>query len=259
MFDANGSVIPLGKYLSSDSAGASLFPTMAASDAAVRAISDSQNFRLNLGSLLTRVDADVRRFPLQLSYGLSSRLTVSATLPIVVTRVNAAVTLDSSGNAGWNQADAFSSGNFNGLSQIALLINGLEAGASIVDAQIAAGSFSCAGATTATAQDLVNRVRFLRMNLIALTGVTGTGTTVTPLPPAAPTASSAIGAAIESKIAGIRSELSCYTATSIPDLLLPPAPFKSSDVSRILNTAAFVCQATIRAYSMHAFMGDMEL
>src|SRR5437016_1311314 len=58
MFDGNGAVIPLGKYLSADTAGANLFPTLVAAEAAARAISDSQNARFNMGALLTRVDAD---------------------------------------------------------------------------------------------------------------------------------------------------------------------------------------------------------
>src|SRR5258707_1382599 len=45
MFDASGSVIPLGKYLSSDSAGADRFPTMVASQAAIFGITGSQSYR----------------------------------------------------------------------------------------------------------------------------------------------------------------------------------------------------------------------
>src|SRR5690242_14555983 len=63
MFGADGSSDPLGKYLSSPAAGSDLFPTLATAENAVRAITGDASYRINLGAITTRVDADVRNFP----------------------------------------------------------------------------------------------------------------------------------------------------------------------------------------------------
>ena len=126
VLDTAGAEVLLTNLVSSDSAGANLFPTLAAAEAAVRSLTANNTYRLTLGAMKTALDADVRPFPLEFAVGLGARLTVSGTLPVVVTRMNATLTLDStSGNAGWNQ----NLPQFGGAVQVANLLAQLSAAA----------------------------------------------------------------------------------------------------------------------------------
>jgi hypothetical protein len=256
MFAEDGSVIPLGKYLSADSAGSNLFPTLAGAEAAVRSIIGDQAYRLSLGSMTTRLDADVRRFPFEFSLGLARRLTLTATVPIVVTRVNAAIALDSiSANAGWNQA-VFESQNAVGLSQITILLAQLGRGATALQSQISSGSSPCPDGI-AQAQSLLVRTNNLRADLASLTGVSLPGTSA---PPATPLASSPAGAYIAAYIGGIFAELqSCVTGVTPATLPLPTRRLPGSDVQKIFSGSSFGYDAALPAYSKRPHFGDVEL
>ncbi|MBI4502450.1 MAG: hypothetical protein HY700_14975 [Gemmatimonadetes bacterium] len=258
MFDQNGDVIPLGKYLSSDSAGWNLFPSLAAPEAAVRAITGNPNYRLSLGSVLTRVDADVRRFPFEFSVGLLRSLTLTATLPIVVTRVNAAIAVDStSGNAGWNQAAAFESGNPAGPSRIMQLVSQLESSATAIESRIATGG-SCPGSPSCA--ELLARTRALESALVALSGVSPTGLAPV-LPPAVPTAGSPEGSAITDVISRLSADLSSAGVLGAPlvAMPLPSKRFTPTDIQSLLGSTSFGYEATIPAYSKRPHLGDIEL
>src|SRR5204862_392044 len=126
-------------------------------EAAVRAIIGDSSYRMSLGSLHTTVDADVRRFPFEFSLGVTSRLTISATIPWVVTRTYTALAVDSTnGNAGLNQAALFGQG------QIATLLDALANEAALLDA---------GGGTCAQPMSLSAQTKALRSNLVALSGV----------------------------------------------------------------------------------------
>ena len=208
-FAEDGTEEPLGKDLSADSAGANLFPTVTSAQAAVRAITGDSTYRMSLGSMRTTVDADVRRFPFEFSLGVTRWLTISATVPWVITRVNTALAVDSSsGNAGFNQAGLL------GPYQIATLLAQLATGAAALDAMIAAGTTQCGQPQMVSAQ-----TKALRLNLIALSGVL-TGSSA--LPPLAPLASSQAGQNIVNAIAADSDSLvACGVAPLTANLPLP--------------------------------------
>ncbi len=257
VFAEDGSVNPLGKYLSAAGTSTSLFPSLTGAEVAVRAITDSQNYRLSLGSVTTTVDADVRRFPFELSLGVTRWLTLTATVPIVVTRVNAALASDSTkGNAGWNQA-TFESGNAAGRTLIATLLAQLESSATALEGRIASGSYGCPGsATCAQAQSLATHTRALRTNLIALSGVGLAGT----LPPAAPLATSAEGTAIQARIRTIADSLLTFGVSGpIGSMPLPSGRLTGAQVSSILGSTSFGLDATLPAYTKRPHLGDIEV
>ena len=259
MFAADGAVIPLGRYLSADSAGANLFPTLSAPEAAIRSIIGDANYRLTLGSLSTTVDADVRRFPFEFSLGLNRRLTLSATIPIVVTRVNAFVALDSSqGNAGWNQA-AVESGNAAGSVLIASVITQLQAGANALQSRIAAGFYGCPGSSSScvAAQSLLSRTRALAANLSILAGGPPF---VIPIPPAAPTATSSAAALIAAAISQISAELQASGVSGVAAAMpFPARRLATADVETLFSSPTFGYEAAIPAYTKRPNFGDLEV
>src|SRR5262245_55331686 len=163
----NGNERLLDSYASSDSAGADIFPTLAASDNALRTITQNSTFRVNLGKLKTALDNDRRTFPFEFSVGTGSRLTLSATVPIIVTRVQATVTLDSTlGNSGWNPLLTLS-GIPNGATDINQFLNQLDNGITSLSSRIAAGTALCG----AQAPAILARAQATRAAVATLYGV----------------------------------------------------------------------------------------
>lgn len=260
MYAADGSVIPLGAYLSADSAGSNFFPTLGRVENAVRDITGDPGYRLTLGNLTTRVDADVRRFPFALSLGLTRWLTFTATVPIVVTRVNAAIALDSTaGNAGWNQGAAFESGNPGGQAAIQNLVVQLQDRVSTLDAMIASGSFGCpGGAGCAGAQAVLARAETVLNGIIALSGAPSF---TPPIPPAAPTAGSPAGQAIIAAIADLSSQLAGLglSPLSPATMPLPGRRFSPDDIGSTLSNTAFGHESDVPEYTKRPNFGDIEV
>jgi len=241
LYDPAGTRMPLGTYYSADTLGSGFFPTLADAEGAVRSLTGDDSFRYNAGRFRTRLDADVRRFPFSFSVGLSSRLTLTATVPIVVSRVKSSPSLDSTGSeAGWNPLS--SQGSFGAFDTLTILLGELDAAAAQLDADIAGGAFGCPSAPTCDeARALADRVRALSADLRTLTGyaavASGDGS---PLPPFAPLAESAAGQAIRSAIADVSAALQAVgqlgLSTTIP---LPTEPLDSNAVDVILGGDEF--------------------
>jgi hypothetical protein len=237
LFNAAGDEFPLGAFFSADSLGTAHFPTLTPAEAAVRAITGDGSFRFNVGALRGRLDADIRRLPFTLGLGLTRWVSFVATVPLVTTRVNSTVRLDSTGaNAGWNLAT--SAGDPAALDSILILLGELSAAAAQLDAAIAGGAFGCPSSEQCDqARDLVVRARDLSANLSALTGIPGMadggGTTLAP--PFAPLATSPAGQSIQLAIAGLSAELQAFGIAAFSGSLpLPVAPPESTAVDQVL-------------------------
>lgn len=261
-FAADGTLQPLGTDLSADSAGVPLIPTMAEAEAAVRRLTDDAGYRINAGAFRTSLDADFRRFPLDLAFGLTSRLTVTASLPVVTTRIQVDFAVDTSASdVGWNQA-APDAANAGALAQIQSLLQQLEAGAQAVEAQIAAGGYDCpSGPTCMAAQGAVDRARQVAGDLVLLTGVTGTGTAQGPLPPFAPLASSAAGLALLATIDSVAAALESFGAAALTAALpLPSRRVPAEGFDRLLTDPVYGYDAFPLVFAKHRqVLGDAEL
>ncbi|MBI4419375.1 MAG: hypothetical protein HY560_00995 [Gemmatimonadetes bacterium] len=261
VFDEDGREQLLGRYYSSDTAGADLFPTLLTPQKAVRAITGDSSYRLSLGVMRTMLDADIRRFPFDFSLGLTKWLTLAANLPIVVTRMNATLLLDSTtGNVGWNQA-ATESGNALGRSAILSLLGRLGSVEQDLDARIATGQFGCPTSATCTqARDLRDRVRALQTSLTELTGVpTGVFPAGLVLPPAAPLATSPAGSGIRAAVERVKTDLSSLGLLSFTDTMsLPSKPLAASDVQTMLTSSSFGYEGGKFEYTKRWGLGDAE-
>ncbi len=236
-FDATGSRLPLGAYLSADSLGVGMLPTLAAAESAVRSITGDASFRFHAGAFRARLDADIRRFPFSVALGLSSRLTFTATVPLVTTRVQAAAILDTAAaEAGVNLASSL--GRTEARDSIVALFAELDAAAAALESGIAAGSFGCpSGPTCDQARALLDRVRALRADLSALAGIPGliTGDGSAPAPPFAPLATSTAGRAITQAVADVSAELATLGLAALANgYALPATPASAAGVDAIL-------------------------
>lgn len=258
-FAPDGTREPLGADFSADSAGVRLFPTASAAEVALRAITGDAAYTISAGRFRTALDADIRRFPLNVSFGLTSRLTLLVSVPIVTTRMQADFVVDSAtANVGINPA----AGTAAAVTQIQQLLVQLEAGAASVDAQIAAGAFGCpTSAMCDQARDLVLRARRLKTDLIALTGVPESGAVAGPLPPFAPLASSTAAAAVVAAIQSLSSELQSFGAAGITaSLPLPAGKPAASDINGVLTNPEFGYDALSIGFVKYTQkLGDVEV
>lgn len=241
LYDAAGTRIPLGTFYSADPLGSSLFPTLVEAENAVRSMTGDAAFRFNAGRFRARIDADVRRFPFSVSVGLSSRLTLTATVPLVTTRVKSAPSLDSTGSeAGWNPISG--QGSTGALDSLTTLLSELDGAAAQLDADIAAGGYDCpAGPMCDQARALVDRLRGLSADLGALTGYAAVTTQDGSLvPPLAPLAESAAGQAIRAAIDEVSAELRALGQAGLSATVpLPSMPIDSNAVDVILGEDEF--------------------
>lgn len=260
LFDTAGFTRPLGADLSPDTAAANFLPTLFTVERAVWSITGDSTYRASLGTARTNLDADIRLFPLDAELGLTSWLTVRVRVPVLKTRVQGAFTLDSTtGTVGWNQV-ATPAANTLAQGEIEQLLADLEAAASFLEGQVAAGNYGCpSSGQCAQANALIARARQMRSNLILLTGVLSTAG---PTPPVAPTASSAAGIGIRDSIAALVIELEAFAAGAITvggSLPLPTGPLSARAVDTILGDPAFGYQldslGTVRIYEF----GDAEV
>jgi hypothetical protein len=262
-FDAAGNVEPLGTDLSDAAGGVRLVPTMFSPELAIRSITGDSAYTINTGAWQTTWEADVRHFPLNLQLGLSSRLTFTASLPLMSTRSQVSFAIDSTGaDQGWNQVTA-EAGNTGASVQVQQLLTELQAGATFVEGRIAAGDYGCPGSAQCDqARDLVNRTRRLVTDLTVLTGVAQDGSAAEITPPFAPLGSSTAGQAVLGVIQATSTELQTFGASGLTTTLpLPGASLSSDDVNAMLaNSSGLGYEAfPLDFVKYHLKLGDAEL
>ncbi len=259
-YGPEGQIEPLGLDLTADSAGPGFLPTLLGPQLAVRSIIDDPTYGINAGSVTTRLDADIRRFPFHFALGLTDRLTVTAVLPIVTTRMQVDLALDSTdANVGWNQAVA-QSGNADGRAEIQLLLDELGAAAASVESQIAAGAFGCpSSAMCDQARDVVARTRALLGDLALLTGVGAESGDA--FPPFAPLAGSAAGQALLTAVSALGTELMSFGASPVTATLpLPTGRLNADDLNTVLTATDFGYNALPLEFAKRRnAIGDAEI
>jgi hypothetical protein len=258
-FGPDGEDEPLGLDLSPDVTGPNFFVTLLAPQLAVRSIIGDPNYQINMGAVRTGLDADIRRFPFNFALGITNHITLTASIPVVTTRAQVALTLDTTdANVGWNQA-AGASGNTAGFAAVEMLLGELEAAAGALDAQIAAGDFGCPTSTMCDqARDLVTRTRSFRMDLVALTGVGQPQGS--PLPPFAPTQTSTAGLELAAAIQALAAELATFGATVTGALPLPEQRLAVEDINTVLTQSEFGYDALPLAFAkLRNSFGDLEV
>ena len=265
-FDTSGTALPLGTDFSFDSTAGNFFPTMTPVERAIWSITGDSTLGITAGAFRTQLEADVRNVPFKFRLGLTDRITLTASLPVVTTRMHVDLVVDSSANVGWNQATAVSGAEAAAVPQILALLGQVEASASALEATILSGGLDCPnGPQCDNARDLVSRARSLVNNLVALTGVDASGNLATILPPFAPLSGSATADAIAETITDISTEFQLLGAPAITGTIpLPGAAINpdSGDIQTVLTetTAGFGYDAQPLEFAkFRNVLGDLEL
>ncbi len=240
LFDSDGEQFALGRFFSADQLGTGFLPTLVTAEAAVRSLTGDASYLMNAGRFTAKQDGDIRWFPFDLSVGLSDRLTLTATLPIVTTRIHSATSLDTTGaNVGWNQV-AGVAGNATAIDDVSALLNELQAAITAVEAELAAGTFGCPSTTCDLAQEVVTRATALAAGVQGLTGLSPAGELTPELPPFAPLAASPEGVAIASALAALSFDLQTLGQAGLAGTLpLPTVPLEDGIVNAILTGSEF--------------------
>ena len=261
-FDAAGLRQPLGTDFSDSAAGVRLFPTLLTPQAAVASIIGDTAYRMDLGVFRTMLDADIRRFPLTVQFGLTSRIALTAALPIVTTRSQVDFVVDSAAaNVGWNQAAA-QAGNATAVQQIQALLGQIGAAAAAVEAGIAAGDYGCpTGPTCDEARSAAADARQVQLGLTALSGVDETGALAAVISPYAPTAGSAAGTAILAAVQSIGARLAALGAPAVSETFpLPTGTAGAGAVNTMLPDSGFGYWASPLAMTKYKQkLGDIEV
>ncbi len=263
-FDEDGNVEPLGADLSFDSTAGNFFPTMTPVERAIWSITGDSSLGITAGAFQTELDADVRRFPFKFRLGLLDRLTLTASIPIVTTRMQVDFQVDSSANVGWNTLSPISGLEASAVPQLMDLLAQIEASAASLEATINSGGLDCPnGPQCDNARALVSRARTLANDLVALTGMNANGETSGWLPPFAPLETSAAGQALAAAIQDISTQLQNLGAPAVTETVPFPINAVSPDsIQNVLTetTAGFGYDAEPLAFAKYKeVLGDLEV
>jgi hypothetical protein len=104
----DGAAVPLAVDLNADSLGVASLPFLGQYQDTLRKATGLGAFSFNLGRVVTQLSASVRTLPIGIEYGLSRRLSIGVTVPIVRSRVDVNFAVDTAAakrsNVGWNWA-----------------------------------------------------------------------------------------------------------------------------------------------------------
>ena len=262
MFDASGNDFPLGTPLTKDTAGVNFFSSLLAPQTAIRSIINDSSYVINAGAFKTVQDGDVRLFPFNFHFGLTDRITLTASIPVVTTRMQVEFTVDSTNSTmGWNQV-APNAANATALQDVIALLGELQGSAAALDAAIQGGGYDCpSGPTCDAARDLLDRARRMELDLIAMTGVSPDGTFASELPPFSPIGTSTEGEAILAAIGDLSTELQSFGVPGLSTTLpLPQGRIGTDDAQAVLTDALFGYNADPLAFTkLTQRLGDAEV
>src|SRR5258708_7249427 len=204
---------PIGSALTA-TLGVVALPLLQQAQAAVQTLTATPSVQLNVGILTTSADSRVASVPISLEYGLTSRVTLGVTVPIVQTRTVVTTQLngrtDSTANVGVNPAGGFVllDAAFTANQQVT---SGLSPAAAALNAQLQActpsSMSSVCTARHAEAQALVADASSFTSAASNLYGISKTQ----PGAPFIPLAGGAIQQAIDAHLAAIRSGFSSFS------------------------------------------------
>jgi len=207
--------------LSSPALGSDRIPILPDADARVGRIIGNASYRLNLGDLTSDALADVGKGILGLGLGLTNRITIFGSIPLVRTRVQPLLQLSSiNADAGLNPGEA---------SQLPFFQN-FDAALATLSSKIAAGDYNGNPAQRNLAEATLAEGTALRSDLFGLLADPATAS------PVVPTATSGTGTAVLTRIAGLQNTLA--SSLSVPGFtvapVLPPDPLGEDGLRQVL-------------------------
>ncbi|MEO5568650.1 MAG: hypothetical protein ABIR92_09165 [Gemmatimonadaceae bacterium] len=264
VFGGNGTVQPRGSALTTD-VNSSVLPLLSDAESAARTLAADPSVTLTAGQLRTSVDSRIASVPLSFEYGLTSRITIGALVPIVQSRSVVSSQLngpaDSSANVGTNPA-------FFHQSATAYAANAAVAvGLSTARDQLEQRLSQCAASPTlsgcpalnarsAEATALLGASTNFAFGVATLYGISPDQ----PGAPFAPIAGSNVQTAIDSRLASLRASFTSFGFSSGTAALAPAqAPAANTQFSRIVNDVDYGIEVDSIGTTTQTTVGDIEL
>jgi hypothetical protein len=235
--------------------GSDRFPSLRSADSVLQSVLGQSGYKLNLGQTRANGQLTIGTATIGAALGITRRLTLFGHIPIVTTRVQSRVAIDSgTGDAGLNGAHP-TVGNTIDQGNAATFFDNFNTALATLDQRIANGDYSGNPALDAQARALSARAATLRDGLVAIT--TGPLTASVALP----TLGSAAGTAILATIAALQDTLSTTLGvggfTGVP--ILPSGEFTTSDLQTLLSNPLGPFAALPLGEAKIARMGDMDV
>jgi hypothetical protein len=231
--------------------GGSAFAPLALSEAELRRVTGAQAINLSLGASSSSLLVNSGTLSIGAAYGLTSRLTVFGTVPIVRIRIQNRFRLDSTNaNAGFNPADP-SFGTTGGAAQTGSFLTQLETTLTTIAGRIADGTYDANPARKALAQQIVSQGTPLGADLRTLFE------TVTFLPVEGSTEADALLAPIASLQASIETLDDTFDFTALP--ALPARGPGGEELEGFLTSPDGPFQAKRLSPPILQYIGDIEV
>lgn len=235
--------------------GSDRFPALRGADSVLSNILGQSGYHINLGRTIANGQLTVGTGTIGAALGITRRLTIFGHIPLVTTRVQARVAIDSgTGDAGRNGAHP-TLGNVIDQNNAAQFFADFNSALATLDAQIASGFYSGNPALDAQARALSARAATLRDGLETITSGPLTAS------PVLPTIGSAAGTAIVASIAALQDTLSTTLGVSgfSGSPILASADFTTSDLNGLLVDPLGPFATLPLAESKISRMGDMDV
>jgi hypothetical protein len=208
--------------LASSALGSDRIPALVDIDTRIGRIIGNSGYRINLGALAADAHADIGTGFLGLSLGLTNQITIFGRIPLVRTRVQPRLGLNSStGDAGLNP----------GISEQLPFFSQFDAALAQLSTKIAAGDYDADPAQKALAVATLTDATSLRTDLFGLLADPATNSAFVP------TTTSAAGTAMDARILALQGTLT--TALNVPGFsatpALPDQPVTQTEVTQVLS------------------------
>lgn len=257
-------VLPLGSSLTGI-VDASALPLLSPGEAAARVLADDPAVVFNAGRITTTADSRIATVPLTVEYGLTSRITLGAVIPIVQSRSVVTTQLngkaDSVANVGTNPAGFHNSAS--ALASNAAVATGLSTASDQLAQRIADCTANPAGAGCATiisrkdeALALVSASTSFALGVATLYGVSAdlAGAAFVPL------SGSAIQSAIDGRLSSLRAGFTSFGITPGGGTLVAAGgPAANAQLAQLVRDPAFGIGLDSIGSTEQTALGDVEL
>jgi hypothetical protein len=247
----DGKTEDIARGFTSDALGGSFLPTLAASELTIGKLIGDPTYRLNAGRTTANGLLNIGTASIGASYGLSRRLTLFASLPIVRTRMQIRLDLDStSANAGFNPNDPVF-GSAGGQSQTGTFFAEFGNALVTLGTKIANGDYDANPAQKALAQQALTDGTALRDGLI--------GVLADPDAPFVPLATSSAGVAISNTVSTLQTTLAGLNVSGFSTLpALASQRISDSDLDNLISNPGGPIRAFPLRDANRSRIGDVE-
>jgi hypothetical protein len=255
---SKGAKEPLGLDFTTDSLGPSVLETLLPVQNSIRSLAGLPNFGASLGALSVGQRNVVSSTPVMLEYGVTSRLTVGVLVPFVTSLAEVDLRVNPTGReptVGLNPARLRATASTTNLA----VVSAFDAATNTLNARITTCAANpalalCTGFNATAAASLTSRAAATMTQLSALYGGrTSRGA------PFVPVAGSAAQAAIETRLAALRTDFAAFGNVIAALSPIAAAPMTVGDLSTLLTDSLFGVNSKPIAGSITRGVGDIEV